>query len=327
MVTRIICIVLTVAALSASASAADVISDVRAAIARGDFAAAEEILTRYRAEQGSTPEALEALSWLGRGALAAGSLEKAETYARQTHEQALAALRERPIDAESHLPIALGAAIEVQAQVLAARGQRTEAVTFLERQLAAYRGTSIRARLQKNIHLLSLEAKPVPSLTAREFLGPPLPDREGRPVVLFFWAHWCPDCKQMAPTLAELEAAYGADGLLVVAPTQRYGYVKRGAPATPDQELAYIEQVRQESYGGVAHMAVPVSAEDFQTFGVSTTPTLVLVDRKGRVTLYHPGKMTRAELEPHVRALVARTAAPSPPPKSGGSSAPQREIR
>jgi len=39
-------------------------------------------------------------------------------------------------------------------------------------------------------------------------------------------------------------------------------------------------------------------------FGVSTTPTLVLVDRTGIIRLYHPGRMTMEQLEPLVGSLI-----------------------
>jgi hypothetical protein len=39
-------------------------------------------------------------------------------------------------------------------------------------------------------------------------------------------------------------------------------------------------------------------------YGVSTTPTLVLVDRAGIIRLYHPGRMTWEQLDPLVKALV-----------------------
>ena len=60
----------------------------------------------------------------------------------------------------------LGAAIEVQAQTLAARGQRTQAVAILQSALRTYGTTSIRARLQKNLNLLSFEGHPAPALRA-----------------------------------------------------------------------------------------------------------------------------------------------------------------
>ncbi len=48
------------------------VSEVRAAIAAHDLAQAEAIVVQRRARQGTTSEVIEAVSWLGRGALAEG---------------------------------------------------------------------------------------------------------------------------------------------------------------------------------------------------------------------------------------------------------------
>jgi hypothetical protein len=88
-----------------------------------------------------------------------------------------------------------------------------------------------------------------------------------------------------------------------MAPTQRYGYIKRGTPAAPADENAHIDRIRREVYGAIDNMPVTISQEDFSNYGASTTPTLVLVDREGIVRLYHPGRMTDDQLEPRVRAL------------------------
>ena len=51
-------------------------------------------------------------------------------------------------------------------------------------------------------------------------------------------------------------------------------------------------------------MPVPVSTQNFLLFGVSSTPTLVLVDRKGIVRLYHPGYLDYRELVEHIEPLL-----------------------
>jgi thiol-disulfide isomerase/thioredoxin len=222
---------------------------------------------------------------------------------------ARAQLKHRPLDAEQYLPIALGAAIEVKAQVMAARGERGEALAFLRNELATYRNTSIRTRIQKNINLIDLTGKPAPALDERVYLGPkpqPLAALKGHPVLLFFWAHWCGDCKQEVEEIARLQAEYKRQGLVVIGPTQHYGYVANGMEATPDQELQYIELVRQRFYSALPDMPVPVSAENFNTYGASTTPTLVLLDGKGVVRMYHPGTLPYSELAAALSRLLAR---------------------
>ena len=111
------------------------------------------------------------------------------------------------------------------------------------------------------------------------------------------------------PILAELLAKYRTQGLAVVAPTQRFGYVAGGAPAGPDEELRYIRQVRDTYYGFLADLPVPVSEANHTLYGVSSTPTVIVVDRQGIVKLYHPGRMTKEELEQQVRPLLAPSSA------------------
>src|SRR3989441_188129 len=194
-----------------------------------------------------------------------------------------------------------------QAHIGAARGERSEAMAFLERELVTYRNSSLSKRIQKNINLLTLEGHPAPALEKSEWIGaapPTLADLKGKVVVLFFWAHWCPDCKIQGPILAKLRDRYQSQGLAIVAPTQRYGYVAGGASASPDEELRYIVQVRDQYYPFLADLPVPVSVADHQRYGVSSTPTVVITDRQGIVRLYHPGRMTEAQLETHLRGLL-----------------------
>lgn len=289
-----------------------VIPDVRAAIAAHDLNRAEAIAAKGRADHGTTPEVIEAVSWLGRGALAAEQWERAERHARDAQRLALAALGERSLASEPRLAIALGAGIEVEAHVRAQRGQRSDAIYFLRRHLETYQDTSIHKRIQKNINLLSLEGQRAPALDRSEFLGaapPPLDELKGKVLVLFFWAHWCADCKMQGPILAELLAEYGSRGLTVVAPTQRFGYVAGGAAASAEEELRYILQVRDQYYGFLADLPVPVSETNHKLYGVSSTPTVVVVDREGIVKLYHPGRMTKAELERQLLPLLAASSA------------------
>jgi len=299
--------ILLVTVVLAAAAQADIVDDVRLALAKNNFSTAESQLNSYRGPHGVTAEYIEAYSWMARAALAQRQYDQAAAYAKQTKAMVLEQLKQRSLDAEEHLPTALGAALEVQAQVLAARGQKPQAVALLQGALRTYGNTSIHDRLQKNLNLLSLRGNPAPALKSEQELGaklPPLAQLKGSPVLLFFWAHWCGDCKAEAPIITQLRSEFAGEGLTVIGPTRLYGYTAQIEHASPGDELMYIDAVRHRFYAGLLDMPVPVSKYNFQTYGASTTPTLVLLDRDGKVAWYHPGAVPYAELRGEIEKVV-----------------------
>jgi len=283
----------------AQTARADLVDDVRTRLAQNSFAAADAEVRDYKARNGATPEYLEALSWMARGEATAKQWDQAASYASETRKLCEAQLAKRKLDAEPHLPIALGAAYEVLAQEMAAEGQQEAAVRLLRAALTRYGTTSIGPRLQKNLNLLALVGRAAPAIDEAQFLGPKPPALaalKGSPVLLFFWAHWCGDCKAEVPVIARLRQEFGSKGLVVVGPTQLYGYAAQGADAAPAAERSYIESVRQKYYASLLDMPVPLSKQNFKSYGASTTPTLVVVNRAGQVAMYHPGAMSYEEL-------------------------------
>lgn len=291
--------------LLATSAYAGIVYDVREALAQNNFTTAEAELKTFKAQHGVTSEYLEAYSWLGRAALAAKQYTQAGTYAKQTQALALEQLKHRSLDADEYLPTALGAALEVQAQALAGQGQKAQGIALLRNALRTYGNTSIAPRLHKNLNLLSFVGLPAPALRSAEHLGPPpntLAQLKGTPLLLFFWAHWCGDCKGEAPILARLHSEFKA--LTILAPTQLYGYAARGEDATPKAELTYINSVWQQYYSGLQGASVPVSKENFNVYGASTTPTLVLIDRAGKIAFYHPGALEYDELRAAIEKVM-----------------------
>ena len=44
-----------------------------------------------------------------------------------------------------------------------------------------------------------------------------LSDYQGKPVILHFWATWCPYCKKLQPKLVALEQKYQESGIEIIA--------------------------------------------------------------------------------------------------------------
>ena len=132
------------------------VDEVRTSIAHNDFQTAAQIVQSYQSQRGETPELAEAVSWLARGELAGSNYDAADQYAKQAYTLATKQLAGRSVDVNENLATALGAAIEVHAQVLAGRGNKAAGAQYLRTQLAKYSSTSIGPRIQKNLNLLTL---------------------------------------------------------------------------------------------------------------------------------------------------------------------------
>ena len=152
-----------------------------------------------------------------------------------------------------------------------------------------------------------LEGRPAPALDTRTHLGPRVPstaELEGRVVLLFFWAHWCAECKAQSPMLARVVEKYRSQGLVIIAPTQQYGYVTEGRAALPGQELRHIQQVRDKYYPFLKREAVPLGEANAERYQVAGVPKIVLIDRRGVVRLDHSGRLTEEELEAAIRKCL-----------------------
>ena len=284
--------------LGVSQASADLITDVRSAIAENDFSRAAAQVRDYRTTKGITPELATAMSWIARGALGRKDYDRAEEVARETYELSTDLLKRRALDAEP---------------VLADRTWRRHrgAGASPRRTRTDNRGRDLPYRPARQVpHNLDLRADSEEHSSSElggqarsGFAGHFASEREAGAALLLGALVW--RLPGRGPHSGAPEGGVRAQGAgSLSAPTQKYGYIARGEEAPPDVELRYIETVRKQSYGDIVDAPAVVSEENFRNYGVSTTPTLLLVDREGIVRMYHPGKMTYDELRTRIQALL-----------------------
>ena len=265
-----------------AADAADLVRLVRLKLSAGDLASGIHAVEDYKLSTGVDAEYLDAIGWLARGAEMLKRPDLARSYVAELH-------REIPAE-KAGLLVPYGAAIEVEGRLLAASEGRGAAIHYFTAQLARAQAMSVRSRIEKNINLLSLEGQPAP-----DGVLPALNSMRGNPVLLFFWAEGCGDCKAQARALQVVWQKYRPLGLRMIATTRLYGGAP-DKPMTPDEERAAIDKFWKETYPGLDGVPVVIDTDAMVRYGVSATPTFALVDRKGIVRLYTPTRMSEAEL-------------------------------
>lgn len=297
---RKLALALTLVLSVQTAQAADLVRFVRLKISAGDLATGQAMAEDYKKATGVDEEYLNAIGWIARGAV---MLDRPEIA-----REALAELR-REIPAETAAMLTpYGAAIEVEGRLIEAREGRGAAIRYFENQLAAAKAPSLRSRISKNINLLAMEGQTAPAIDGTDFVGAKpatLASLRGKPVLLFFFAEWCGDCKAQAASLARVWEKYKPRGLELIATTRLYSSSTDEKPMTPAEEKAQVEKVWKENYQGLEGVPIAISTDAMVRYGGSATPTFALVDRKGVVRLYSPTRLSEAELSRRIEEVLA----------------------
>lgn len=297
---RNLVLALTLFLAAHSVHGADLVRIVRLKISAGDLATCVAMAEDYKKTTGVDEEYLNAIGWIARGAEMLGRQELAREAVAELH-------RALPSETPDRLT-PFGAAIEVEGRLLARSEGRGAAIRYFDEQLARAKAPSLRSRIRKNINLLSMEGQVAPEIATADFTGvapSTLASLRGKPVLLFFFAEWCGDCKGQAPALARVWEKYKARDLAMIAVTRLYSVPTDEKPMTPAEEKAQVAKVWAESYKGLEDVPVAISTDSMVRYGASATPTFALVDRKGVVRLYSPTRLSEAELTRRIDEVLA----------------------
>jgi thiol-disulfide isomerase/thioredoxin len=118
----------------------------------------------------------------------------------------------------------------------------------------------------------------------------------GRVVLVEFWTFGCYNCRNTLPSVKEWDAKYRERGLTIV------------GVHTPETNSEYsIDNVRREVPGlGIKYPVV--TDNDYTTwkaYNVEAWPTILVVDKQGRIRWLHVGEGKYDETESVIKTLLA----------------------
>ncbi len=141
---------------------------------------------------------------------------------------------------------------------------------------------------------------PAPELTSEVWLNSDgalrLSNLRGKVVLLDFWTFGCINCRRVIPSLRAWHETYASQGLVVIGNHfPEFGYE------------ADLDNLRQ----AIIELEVPYPvAQDndgltWRAYRTQYWPTLVLIDKAGRIRFRHIGEGAYAETETAIQTLLA----------------------
>jgi len=114
----------------------------------------------------------------------------------------------------------------------------------------------------------------------------------GHPVVVSFWATWCPSCRAEFPELVRLHETHGPAGLRVVGVNGR------------DQESSTKKvQMFIDKFAVSFPVALDQRGRARRAYRLVGLPTTVFIDSAGTVQRIHMGTISREELDRGVATI------------------------
>ena len=259
---------------------------------------AEQILSAYAQGGSRMPAEMRSMSLLIADAyLKKKDFARAIPRARDSYAAALQLAAAGKMDAQQRDSTIYGSGMYLTAALLKAN-QRADAIRVIQEMRArAISMASARLYRQATELLLSqgerLDAPPeaapdasaaTPDIKVSEWIDQPpvqLADLRGKVVLLDFWATWCGPCRYTIPKLNALHKKYKERGLIVIGLTDFEGNVE-GRDVTRPQEMDYLRQFKRQKGIGYG-FGVSEDKSTAREYGVTSIPTAVLIDRRGRV--------------------------------------------
>ncbi|HSA78369.1 MAG TPA: TlpA disulfide reductase family protein [Nitrospirota bacterium] len=117
-----------------------------------------------------------------------------------------------------------------------------------------------------------------------------LSEFKGKPVLLDFWATWCPPCRASIPEIEKLHKSYSSKGLVVLAISLDQG----GWDSVKD----FVTE------SGITYTVLKGTDDVASKYHVRTIPMLVIVDKEGKIYKRYLGLGDDDQLDKDVKSVL-----------------------
>lgn len=121
-----------------------------------------------------------------------------------------------------------------------------------------------------------------------------LSDYKGTPVVLNFWASWCPPCKSEMPGFNEMSRKYNEDKIAILMID-----LTDGQRETMDQAKAFIQENNYKM-----KVLFDNEMDAAKKYNISSIPRTIFIDKDGYIFQDYTGAMSEEELESQIKLLL-----------------------
>jgi thiol-disulfide isomerase/thioredoxin len=129
--------------------------------------------------------------------------------------------------------------------------------------------------------VVAKQGEQLPAL-ALSYLGKQ-PELSGKPLLVEFWATWCPPCRKSIPHLNEIYSKYKAQGLQIVGIT--------------DEDEATVKKF-QKQIPMDYNVAINTPGSIYEEFGIQAIPAAFLVDKSGKIVWTgHPMELSETQIQ------------------------------
>ncbi len=118
-----------------------------------------------------------------------------------------------------------------------------------------------------------------------------LDDFTGQPIILNFWATWCPPCRIEMPDLQQAHQDYQAEDLVILA-------------VNKDESAETVRDFFYDEMGLTFTPLLDPGSTIGDLFGAFNLPTTFFINSSGEITAVHRGAMTAGQIEGYLAQTI-----------------------